>query len=609
MDTGPRQAGSGLALAPPVALTLLAALALLAAALRLDGLDRLLPHLQEADANLVEQLRVHRRGADGPGTEAAELAISYYAYPTLLARGLALLPEDELPQDTPPGALLERGLRSASADFVRTRTAVACLALLLVPLTWLLARRFLGPYPALLAAALVAVSPLHLLFSQEARPHGAQATFALAAVIAALRLRARPTLASYLAAGAAAGLACATLHNGAATLAPLAAAHVWRERAQGPQGNSRSLAWLGPLLLVAPAALAFATLYPSAPKLQPGGPASASDGAARVLEFGGHTLPLDRLDGSGFAIVWRYLWDYEPGLVVAALAGLALWLAQCLATGLGRRGSRRDLLVALAYCLSYLAAVGLMGLTQDRFLLPLLPFLACAAAYPAAWLTSAGGRGRRAAALVWSLAALAFPALVAAKFVRLRAAPDTFEQAAAWVREHVRPVDPAGADGNGERVLASARLTLPLFHSAEALEHAGGDYATRRTVWIGWQRKHAGELAALGAEPRWNLFLTPGKLLNSKRETGPDEVEAWLAESEAAYAVIEHSRLMAGLAAGARLREAVAARGELIAIFAGEDERWATEPPLDFQEIPDFTERLLAATAFGPRVEVYRLSR
>jgi hypothetical protein len=181
----------------------LAALVVLAAGLRLAGMDRLLPHLQEADANVVQQLEIHRRGRAGRD----KLPIAYHAYPTLLARALATLPEAEPDPRAPAGERLATSLAAASADFVRTRTAVAWLALLLVPLTWLLARRFLGGGPALLAAALVALSPLHLLFSQQARPHGAHASFALLAVVLALCMRARPGVASYLAAGAAAGLA------------------------------------------------------------------------------------------------------------------------------------------------------------------------------------------------------------------------------------------------------------------------------------------------------------------------------------------------------------------------------------------------------------------
>jgi hypothetical protein len=364
-----------------------------------------------------------------------------------------------------------------------------------------------------------------------------------------------------------------------------------RERAPRPRP---SFSWWGAALLVAPLALVHWAFYPSSPKLS---------GEGRMLDFGGHTLPFGALDGSGFRLVAQYLWDYEPALLIAGAAGLACGTARLIRRGPPREdaagGARRaDLLVASAYALPYLLALGLMGLTQDRFLLPLLPFLACLAAWPVAL-----ARARPALAAFLAALVVAFPVLVAARFALLRAAPDTYERAARWVAEHVDPAE--------ERVATSASLALPLFHAPEALRAAAEDYATRQNLWIRWQLEHLPleDDAPFAGGERWKLLLAPGKLLHMNREHSREELETWLAATDADYAVLERSRRMEFIPQAAALRELIAERGELVAAIRGEDERWCTERPQDYQEIPDFVPRILAATAFGPCLEIYRLPR
>jgi hypothetical protein len=563
----------------------LLALVALAAVSRWVGLDRLQPHSQEADGYVVLQMQRHRDGSVHDG----DPPIAYFAYPTLAARALAWIPEARLGADAggagEVGAdeILERSLAVASADFVRVRTFVALVSILLVPLTWLLAKRFLGGALALVAAACVAFSALHLLFSQQARPHGLQATCALASVLCALRMRARPSFGTYLCGALAAGAAFAFLHNGVAALLPLVAAHLLRDRrAAFPPGFT----WWGAALLCVPSACAYWAFYPSQPKVV------GSGGETHVLDIGGHTLPLTELDGSGFPLVADYLWDYEPALLVASL------LRRRQPADPDTRARNADALIAGAYALPYLAALGLMGLTQDRFLIPLLPFLACLAAWPVAL-----ARGKPALAGALAALVLAFPMLVAIQFTRLAAAPDTIELAAQWVGEHVDPAE--------ERVVTSARLDLPLFLAPEALRVAAEDYATRQSVWIGWQLTHLPleDEAPFAGGTRWKLFSTPGKLLHMKQTHDRGELEGWLARADADYAILERSRRMEFLPQAAVLRELVAERGELVAAVRGEDERWCTERPQDYQEIPDFVPRILAATAFGPCIEIYRLAR
>jgi len=567
--------------AAPIVLGLTATF-VLGLGLRVQGLDRLQPHLQESDPYLVLQMQLHRAGIE-PGRK---LPHGYYAYPTLIARALAWIPEARVDPATPPDERLAAELAAASADVVRVRTLVALLASLLIPATFALGRRFLSPGAALLASALTATSLLHLLFSQEARPHGAHATCAALAVLAALWMRRHPSWGAYAAGAAAAALALGTLHTGVFVVPPLIVAHLLRDRERRNWVSHRAV-----LVPLAAAAFAIGMLYPRAPTVQPGG----------VWEFGGHTLRLASLDGSGFARLATFLWDCDPALFVLAAGGLVAALAR-LGRGAARIAPERrgDLLVVLSYAVPYFLALGLFGEVQDRFLLPLIPYLAVLGGLLFETLTPRAGQQRAVVATLLAVLALSFPAHVVWRFAQVRAAPDTVERAAAWVRTNARP--------NADRVLVTPRLALPLFHDPESLRLAAGDYASRQSVWIAWQLQHRSlQATPKEPEPAWKLFLTPGKLVQTGREHDPEELRAWLDEVHPRYAVLEVSRLTMFLPEVRALRDLIRERGTVRAHLHGEGTEWCQEPPLDYQDVPHLARRILAAEAFGPCIEIYRL--
>ena len=564
-----------------LALALVAALGL---GLRVTGLDRLQPHLQEADPYLVLQMQLHRKGIE----EGQPLPHGYFAYPTLLARSMAWLPEARVDPETPQEQRLAAHLDAASSDFVRMRTLVALLASLLVPATFVLARRFVGGWPAVLSAALVATSLTHLLFSQEARPHGAHATFAIMTVLAAFALRRAPSWSNYGLAAFWAALSIGTLHTGLFALLPICAAHVLRER------DKRSWAPRWVVVLPVLAAIGAALLlYPRAPTLQ---------SAGGVWEFGGHTLRFDKLDGSGFAQIATYLRDCDPTLLVLACGGFVVALVRVTSMRRAPNHEQRcDLLVAATYALPYFLALGVFGEVQDRFLLPLIPFFALLGALMIEACTPPAGQARLVVGTLLAVAALAFPGRAVMRFASVRAAPDTVERAAAWVETNV-----AAERG---RVLVSPRLALPLFHDPEALRIAAADHASRQAVWIAWQLEHlALEDDLPGRErPAYKLFVTPGKLANMNREQGPSELEAWLDEVRPEVAVLEVSRLTMFIPQLRALRDLIRERGRVRAHIHGEATEWCQEPPLDYQEIPHFARRILEAEAFGPCIEIYAL--
>ena len=173
---------------------------------RLRGIGHLLPTITQLDAativGQVQELRSMR------GTEDERVRTRYY--PLLLARAASCMPEPPPPEAGAPAGV-EEHLRRASAPWVQVRETSIALSMLLVPLTWLFARRFLGSAWALLPAALVATSLLHISFSAQERPHGTAASFMLLAVLASMRLRRAPSVLAFLLAGAATGLAVSFL--------------------------------------------------------------------------------------------------------------------------------------------------------------------------------------------------------------------------------------------------------------------------------------------------------------------------------------------------------------------------------------------------------------
>ena len=116
-----------------------------------------------------------------------------------------------------------------------------------------------------------------------------------------------------------------------------------------------------------------------------------------------------------------------------------MWLARRpRAPGAARGAELHDRLVLLAYVVPYLFVLGVYGETYERFVLPVLPFFACFAAWGASVAVSRAGAwrafGLALAALGWAL-----PLVSSARLVWLRTRPDTFELAARWVTENVQP--------------------------------------------------------------------------------------------------------------------------------------------------------------------------
>jgi asparagine N-glycosylation enzyme membrane subunit Stt3 len=98
---------------------------------------------------------------------------------------------------------------------------IAALAVLLIPITFLLGRTLIGRGPALIAAVLVAIDILHLTLSQQARPLSPFATVGTLALLVILRVQSRGRVLDCLLAGVGVGPAVGILHFGAFLIPPL----------------------------------------------------------------------------------------------------------------------------------------------------------------------------------------------------------------------------------------------------------------------------------------------------------------------------------------------------------------------------------------------------
>lgn len=611
------------------------------AATRLTGTDYLLPHLSEPDQNLVQQTEYLWEGGD---PKAAPL--SFFWYYALLPHALALTPDPAFAAARAARDSLPEQLAAASEPVRRMRVLVAILAVLAGPGTYWLARRFLRPPAALLAAALLASSFLHMQFSTQARPHAAETTLALFAVLAALHLRGRPTLGSYATAGVLAALAIGCLQNGVFVLPPLFVAHVLREQRDGEPERTRLLA----RALSGTPRLAFAALFVVAGFLW-FGPAfneeqadtrwerppygrtphaleavegetyadalAVGDGA---IELGPQRLELDWFDGSGFPRSAQFLWWNDPVLLVLSAVGALFALARgvraCRALPPEARRPRflealrraldaprgRDLAVVLAYALPFLFVVGTYAHTWGRFLLPALPYFACLSAFAFEIVVGSATRGlrsrasRRLAGACAGLAVLALPVYATAHRAVLQNRPDTLELAVRWIEEHVDPRE--------HGILVEQSLTLPLFFRRDALENELQYRSAQRSRWYCYQDLF---LEAPPADQAYDARRLPQNAATRQALADPAGARALVRASGADYAVLEASQRTLAFPAFVAFHAAVAECGELVQRFTAREPEASDLFWKDYQDAPSMLWRDLRAHRLGPRIEIWRL--
>src|SRR5262249_27084934 len=150
--------------------------------------------------------------------------------------------------------------------------------------------------------------------------------------------------------------------------------------------------------------------------------------------FSGHAVFLGDFHGRGFGVLGRALIDYDPWILLLAVCGC---VAGVMALRRGahetRPGARSALLVVAAFALPYALVVGAYDVTYERFALPLVPVLACAAAAGVAWLARSARVATRGRVAAFAAVAALVQAAPAAHLAHAHAQVDTSSTAAAWL--------------------------------------------------------------------------------------------------------------------------------------------------------------------------------
>ncbi len=554
----------------------LLAIGVLAGLLRFPGLDYLLPLTVEPDAHIVVQVQTIETGIP-----LASESDDWAKYPLVTAY-LAALTANPAPLP-PKNATLDVHLKAAAAPVLRVRKTVAWLSLLVVPAGWLLARRFMSDRWALLAALLAGTSLLAIHFGTQARPHGAAVAWPGLTVVACMRLARSPTIKNYLLVTLVGGLAIGTLQSGVGLGFPVLLAHVLKNR-----GWRRHLRLLIPL---AGLTLAFLFCYPF---LFEGVNLTKT---ADTLELGGHEMFLSQFKGGGLPIILRTLIGWEPALTIGVLLALLVTLRNRMSQGLAA-GTRIERRITLAYVLPYLLVIALNPRTGERFMLPLIPFLAAWTAWGLSRLNTQGAR--RLALTLAALLAL-FPTLVGIKLCVLRQRPSTLDHAAQWLATHVADKD--------DPIYVFRPNVLPLFKTDESTAADEADHPLAHRRQLNWSSYQRDQLQGRPQEQAWNLRFSP--IEKERLKTMKDDPARYLEDLTGGrlfiLEVYEDHRV---LHAFNNLTEAVRSLYPKLTEFKPGPPH---EVPLAYQDLtrpapPAFALRVLRAERFGPPLEVFALN-
>lgn len=306
-----------------------------------------------------------------------------------------------------------------------------------------------GARHALLAAALMAVMPLHVRYSHYVLTDTPLTFFVALTMLMSLRAHERPVLRAFAWAGAIAGLAAAIKYNGGlALLMPLVAC--WMTPAAKPSRGACSLAAIGA------AAAAFLLAAPFTVLDLPG---FLDRFASLTAEYRNGAPPAE----PGIIIYLKHLRLQfgTPGMLLIA-GGLTMGLVRAL-----RGPGRVPWTLALVFAVPYFFIVAGQRIIYARYMLPLVPMLCVLAA--AAVISGVSllrryqfPRGVRTALIAGlTLALLGPPAVTAVNFNRIIARTATTDLAYRWVVANV----PAGS----KIVHEGNHLTFPAAYESERM--------------------------------------------------------------------------------------------------------------------------------------------
>lgn len=303
------------------------------------------------------------------------------------------------------------------------RIAMAVFAVATIYLTYRLASELFGRRTALAAAALLAVNPVHVTWSQVIRSDMMACFFMLLCMLAALRIARQDRWRDHVLAALWLGAAVATKWPYALSALALGGAAVLR-MADHPADRRRSL-----VRLALSGAMAVGFLLLISPYL-------VLDSQTALGNMRGEAQ-VHHLGATGGA-PWENAWWYLSGPVLTGFGAIGLALA---AWGLAIMARRREALATvLPVALGFFVVLCVQNLVWERWALALMPILAIAGAVGLSalgGLLTRNGPSRAAGVAAAVLAvALVQPGLRTAADARARL-NDTRQLASAWAHRNV----------------------------------------------------------------------------------------------------------------------------------------------------------------------------
>ena len=267
-----------------------------------------------------------------------------------------------------------------------------------------------GTAAALLAAALLAFDPTHLMMSATARHWSATVFLIWATIWMSLRVLRDGRTADYRAAALLGGLGFGASYIGALGLCVLAGVHLVRAARTRRWSALFNRGAVETVLVAGGLVAVFALAHlPAIERLL---------GVNAILPMTQPKSPAGFVDRIGF-FVQAYLWS-NPVLTAVGLAGLA-------AAVLAMPGRRALAASGIALAAVYLAFLYGFMPAEERYALPVLPILALAIA---AWFDRIGNGVSRT---VTAALLLVWPAVTSQQLAQLMMAPDTRLLARRWV--------------------------------------------------------------------------------------------------------------------------------------------------------------------------------
>jgi len=437
--------------------------ALIALALRLVGTQFGLPyHFHWDEPTLLN--RVIRMGGSG------DLNPHYFWYPSLLmyvglaAEGALYFAGHLLHVYPSPDAFALAYFEDSTPVYLLGRVLVAVIGAASVVLCYLVGRRFFSSAVGFIGALLLATAPLHVSSSHFFTTDVPMTFLVLLAYVFLWDVYSRGARRDYILAGCVIGLGAATKYLPALLLVSLVAAHLARHR----RLTGKWLPAPRMAMLLAAIALAGATFFVASPFV-------VLDWQTALHDYAGLTAQKSAQGCQGCSpsflpyITRELPWGVGLATYVLALGGLA-------SIAWARSTRRVELLLFSSFPLLLFAAVGSGREPLARYLVPLAPFLALAAAAVIVWM---GGNAAAQMPRLWPAlgrrlptvsltAALTLLALLPAAFVSARydlylTRQDPRTQAAAWFNTHV----PAGSVVAIQPIADRYFLTAPVMTESQ----------------------------------------------------------------------------------------------------------------------------------------------